>query len=506
MIKSIDKFLDKITMYRLVLYVLIFLLLIALAFSSFKILPFSPQSLLFETAVIIVYSLFSNRLFAWIFKVPANSESVYITALILILLIIPPKNGEFLSSLPFLIWVSVLSMAGKFIFNLKGKHIFNPAALAVAMTAFTINQTASWWIGTSSMFGFVLIGGLLITRKVRKFDLVITFVLVSLLTMALLGLGNPYQSLQRAILFSPLVFFATIMLTEPLTMPPTRDGRIAYAILTGWFFAPQTHIGQFYFTPELALLLGNLFTYSISPKYRLSLKLIEKKISGSGILDFVFESKNKLNFLPGQYMEWTLGLNREDFRGNRRYFTLASSPTEKNPLLGVKFYPDSSRFKTELMELNVGEEIFAGQLAGEFVLPKNTEQKLVFVAGGIGITPFRSMVKYLIDKNEKRDIIVLYSNRKFEEIVYWEILEEARKKLNIKTVCTLTDANSLPVTWDYETGYFNSSTILNEIPDYKERLFYISGSHSMVTSFKEMLLEMKIKRKSIKTDFFPGLV
>ena len=348
----------------------------------------------------------------------------------------------------------------------------------------------------------------LIIRKVRRFDMAFAFLGSAFLTMVLLALGhgNIQNTLIQTVCYTPLVFFAGIMLTEPLTQPSDRGSRIIYGFLIGWLFVPKTHFGSFYFTPEMALLIGNLYAYFVSPKGRHVFKLISKKIVGEGVYDIEFETPKKLNFLPGQYMEWTLGLKRGDDRGNRRYFTLASSPTEEKPLLGIKFYSDPSRFKQEMMDMPIGKEITGGQLAGDFVLPTNPEKKLVFAAGGIGITPFRSMLKYLIDKNEKREITVLYSNRAYEEIVYADVLQEAYDKLGINTLFTLTDQKKIPPDWQGHKGYFGGKDIAQAVPDYKERTFYISGSHNMVSGFKEALINLGVSRNKIKTDFFPGLV
>ncbi len=505
MINSIDNFLNKITMYRLVLYYLIGLIVVAGILGFFGILPYSPVALLFSTFVLILVSWIINSLFAGILKVQTNSESVYITALILVLIITPPQAGAFMAALPFLFWAAVWSQASKYIFNIGNKHLFNPAALAVVITSFAINQSATWWIGTPAMFLFVLVGGLLMIRKVRRFDAVIAFTAAAIAVIFALSAssGNPFATVYKSIIYSPLVFLAAVMLTEPLTMPPTRDGRIAYGILVGWLFAPQTHFGSFYPTPELALIFGNIFTYIISPKGRHVLKLKETIEAGEDIYDFVFESDRKFNFTPGQYMEWTLGHDPADNRGNRRYFTIASSPTEKETILGVKFYDKSSSYKKALMAMKPGDEIVAGQLAGDFTMPKDPKEKLVFIAGGIGVTPFRSMLKYLTDKNEQRSITLMYSNRTAEEIVYQDVLHDAWKKLGLKIICTLT--GTPPQGWQGYTGYITPALVAKEVPDYKERTFYISGSHTMVTGFKKTLAQMGVPRTKIKTDFFPGL-
>jgi ferredoxin-NADP reductase len=516
MISFIDNFLNRITMYRLALYYLIFLLIGALGLSFLGLMPFGPFALLFSTAVLLLVCWIANKIFAGFLRVQANVESVYITALILALIISPPAAGALASTLTFLFWVSVLAMASKYILNIKNKHIFNPAALAVAITSFTINRSASWWVGTPAMLFFVLIGGLLVVRKVRRYQSVLAFFGAALITMIALsfGHGNSLLTVQRAVIYSPMIFFAAVMFTEPLTMPATRDGQLAFGVLVGWLFAPQTHIGSLYFTPELALLAGNIFAYIVSPKARYQLKLKQKNRVGAGVYDFIFQTSQKLKFKPGQYMEWTLGHKQTDSRGNRRYFTLASSPTEKDVLLGVKFYENSSpvkgshgasSFKTGLSKMNIGDEITAGQLAGDFILPDDKNQKLAFIAGGIGITPFRSMLKYLVDTNQHRSIVVFYSNRDAQEIAYMDVFKQAAERAGVKTVFTLTNKN-VGADWQGYRGHISEQMVAKEIPDFKERLFYISGSGTMVDACKKLLVNMGVSGRKIKTDFFPGLV
>jgi len=357
------------------------------------------------------------------------------------------------------------------------------------------------------MMPFVVAGGLLVVRKIRRFDLVVSFLIATILTIlgfSLLKGSNFITVAGKVLFYSNLLFFAFVMLTEPLTTPPTKTLRIFYGSLVGFLFAPQIHIGFIYSTPELALLIGNIFSYLVSPKGKHILKLREKMLIAPDIYDLSFNVDRKFVFQPGQYLEWTLGHKHPDNRGNRRYFTIASSPTEEELRLGVKFYPDSSSFKKSLASMGIESEIVASQLAGDFVLPRYKQQKLVFIAGGIGITPFRSMIKYLIDRNEKRPIIIFYSNKIASDIVYEDVFNEAYEKLGIKTVYTLTDTEFIPGNWRGQKGYITEQMIVKEVPDYKERLFYISGPHSMVAAFEKVLRNIGIAKRQIKTDFFPG--
>lgn len=504
-----DNFLNQITMYRLVLYYLAFLLIVAIALGTVGWLPYHPISLAGSALILLAACWITNMIFAHVFEAQTNVESAYITALILALIITPPLFTNFSGSIPFLIWVSVWAMASKYMFAIGKKHIFNPAAFAVALTAASIDQSASWWIGTLSMMPFVIIGGLLVVKKILRSGLVFGFLtgaMVSILGFAMLRGSNLLAIAGKSLFESPLLFFAFIMITEPLTTPPTKKLQVLYGTLVGLLFAPAVHVGSLYFTPELALLAGNIFSYAVSPKRKHVLRLKEKINTATDTWDFIFHPDKKVAFRPGQYMEWTLGHARPDNRGNRRYFTVASSPTEKEVRLGIKFYPHSSSFKKSLMALDPGDTISASQLAGDFVLPTDKTKKLVFIAGGIGVTPFRSIVKYLLDANEKRQITVLYSNKTPADIAYKDVFDEAEKQLAIKTVYAITDGGTVPPSWRARLGFITPRMIAEEVPDYKERFFYISGPHAMVVAFKKTLRNMGIPRKRIKTDFFPGFV
>jgi ferredoxin-NADP reductase/Na+-translocating ferredoxin:NAD+ oxidoreductase RnfD subunit len=505
MLSLIDRLLNKITMYRLALYYLIALVGVACIFGTIGILPYNPLELLFSVAVLLAVSLIVNNLFARTFKTQANTESAYITALILALIITPVGITNF-TGIAFLFWAAVLAMASKYILAARKKHLFNPAAIAVVITAFTIGGYASWWIGGNlPMLAFVIIGGLLITRKIQRFDLVIAFfIAASASIMVTAQTGDPVSAVSKALLHAPIFFFAFVMLTEPLTTPPTHELRIAYGMIVGFLFAPAVHIGSIYSTPELALIVGNIFSYAVSPKAKYIFKLKEKREVGTDIYDFIFTSNEKVRFQPGQYMEWTLAHKKADDRGNRRYFTIASSPTERNMHLGVRFYENASTFKKRMLTMKPGDEIMGGQVAGDFLLSADTYKKIAFIAGGIGITPFRSMIQYMIDRDEKRPAILLYSNRRVAEISYREIFEEARKKLGFKTVYAITGAGETLPGEHAIKGQIDADMIRQEIPDYAKRVFYISGTRAMVSIFKKMLRDMGVKKNQIKTDFFPG--
>jgi ferredoxin-NADP reductase len=350
----------------------------------------------------------------------------------------------------------------------------------------------------------VVIGGLMIVRKLRRFDLFFAFALVNLGVTVLTGdPGDALASIKLALIDSPLLFLGFVMLTEPLTAPQGRLWRIAYGALVGALASPNVAIAGYYFTPEVALLVGNLLTLAVSPTGRVVLTLSHVERAAAGAYDFVFRADRQLAFAAGQYLEWTLPVDKPDGRGNRRYFTIASAPTEDEVRLGVKFAANGSAFKRVLADLRPGEQIVASQLAGNFTLPRNRRRKLCFIAGGIGITPFRSMLKDLLDRDERRDIVVLYGCGNAQEVAYAAVLEDAARRLGIPTrVAVLDPAGATPA---MHTGFIDEAMIRADVSDFAERTFYLSGPMPMVKGLQHTLRQMGVSPWHIRTDFFPGL-
>jgi ferredoxin-NADP reductase/Na+-translocating ferredoxin:NAD+ oxidoreductase RnfD subunit len=488
-----------------VLYYLILLVVQAIILAALHIIGFDPVYLLLSTAFLLLICAIINELFSRMFGAPSNIESIYITALILALLVQPATKWTDLLGLAV---VGFLAVATKFFLAVHKKHIFNPVAIAVIFSALLVHYPATWWVGNVAMTPLVVLGGLLVVRKIRREDMVFMFIigaLASTIFFSLLKPGLPIPKLIDFLVFrSSLFFLAFAMLTEPITAPHTKKLQMIFGFIVGALSVPSMHIGSFYFTPELALVAGNIFAYAVSPQDKLILSLQQRIQLSPDTYDFVFTPSKRLNYLPGQYMEWTIAHQHSDSRGFRRYFTLASSPTEQEIRIGVKFYPSSSTYKKELLNLTADHPVIASQLAGDFVLPNNLSKKLVFIAGGIGITPYRSMIKYLIDNHQGRDIVVMYSNKLRSEIVYVDVLEQARQLLGIRTYYTLTDEKSIPDGWSGQRGRISATMIEQCIPDYNERLFYISGPAALVDASNNLLRSMGISSSQIKRDFFPG--
>ncbi len=507
--KYIDNFLNKITMYRLVMHGLMTLAIISVAFGFMGGLSYGGFSLLISFLLITFVCYVTNMLISKIFNVQINTESSAISGLILFFILFPIHDisGALVSVL-----VGVVAMVSKYVLAIHKKHVFNPVAVAVFVVGLFGFGVGSWWIGSSIMLIPVAVFGFLVLRKVQRFEMFTSFLLTAILSISVVGFiqgSNIYEILRQVLLSGPILFFGAIMLTEPLTTPPTNTLQAIYGAIVGVLFGLQFNIGPIYSTPQLALILGNLFSYFISPKFRLVLVLSEKNKLSEDIYDFVWKIKgftNKFAFKPGQYLEWTLGHKNPDDRGERRYFTIASSPTEEGIHLGVKFYPESSTFKQKLLSLEPGDEMVASQLSGDFVMPEDHTKKLVFIAGGIGVTPFRSMVKYMIDKGEKREVTLFFANRTPKDIVYKDLFDLAQREIGMKTIYAVNDLAGAIEEPNMYVGFINAEIITREVSDYKNCQYYISGPRSMVDSFEGTLGQMGVPSSQIKTDFFPGYV
>ncbi|HUY62367.1 MAG TPA: hypothetical protein VMV50_01070 [Candidatus Paceibacterota bacterium] len=501
MITALKRLIDRTTMYRLVLYYLVVLYVVALAFGVFGILPYAPVPLLYTLIVLVAGSWATNLIFANIFDAVTNAESSLITGLILVLILPPISAGSIGATILYAL-IAAAGTASKYIFSLGNKHVFNPAAFAVAFSAFVFAVNATWWVsGNLPLLPFVVIGGLAIVHKLRRYDLVIAFGVAALLATAFTSL-SPVTGLNETILHSAFFFLGFVMLTEPLTMPPSRTLRIIYGALVGVLFVPAAHVGSFYFTPETALLAGNLFSYVVSPKGRYMLTLTERHKLARGIYEFVFRPDRPFTFRPGQYLEWTLRDVPFDSRGNRRYFTIASAPEDGQIRLGVRFYEKPSAFKRALAAIPQDGVVTAASLSGDFTMPVDKNHKLAFIAGGVGVTPFASMARHLVAAGESRDAVLLYSSRTAEEVAYQDVFASAATR-GLRTVYAITDSTTLMP--GAHAGAIDAAFIKREIPDYRNRLFYLSGPPGMVDAMKRALHTLGVPRLSIKTDYFPGL-
>lgn len=224
----------------------------------------------------------------------------------------------------------------------------------------------------------------------------------------------------------------------------------------------------------------------------MKLTLTAKKEEVSNVVSFTFQSKEALLWKAGQFMRYHIEDPRSDERATDRYFTIASAPFEKNLILTTRFDPeDGSTFKKDLKNMQVGSVIEAQPPSGEFVVD-DPDQEYVFIAGGIGITPFRSILLQLDYEKKPINIILLYANRD-NNIVYRDELEEISTKNPAFKISYIIDPQRI-----------DEATIKQFVPDLIKPVFYVSGPKPMVQAMEKMLVDMGIPENHIKHDYFPG--
>ncbi len=218
----------------------------------------------------------------------------------------------------------------------------------------------------------------------------------------------------------------------------------------------------------------------------------------------MFTKPDGYGYEPGQYVEMILEHDNVDDRGTTRWFTLSSSPTEAELTITIRRMEKHSSYKQALFDLGAGDAVQIKPAAGEFILPPDNSRVLVWIAGGIGVTPFRSQLKFLLDNEESlRDITLIYSNRTYEDICFAEIWQEAQDKFaNFKLVETLVE--SWPASWSGEKGLIDEAMILRAVGSVQGKDFYMSGPAPMIDGFKPKLLAMGIDEHSIHQDWFPN--
>jgi ferredoxin-NADP reductase len=184
----------------------------------------------------------------------------------------------------------------------------------------------------------------------------------------------------------------------------------------------------------------------------------------------------------------------------KKHFTISSSPTEKKFIEFTKKLT-GSEFSNALEDLSIGAKAKIDAPYGKFTLDKE-HNKIAMLSGGIGITPLRSICKYVTDKKLKKSIILLYGNNTAQDIAFkeeFEILQKQNKNLKIINVL-----NKPPPEWKGYTGFIDSNTIKKEITDYKKRLFYTCGPPGMINAMKKILQELNLPKSQIRIENFTG--
>jgi ferredoxin-NADP reductase len=235
-----------------------------------------------------------------------------------------------------------------------------------------------------------------------------------------------------------------------------------------------------------------------------TLPFLKKEQLAKDTFSFFFDrSAIDFYFMPGQYIRMILSHENPDVRGTSRFFTIASSPHKKKHLM-VTTKMIQSTFKETLHNLTPGTPVqFFGPM-GKFLLDTTDQRERVFIAGGVGVTPFHSMLTYVAKKKISLPITLFVSFAAENEVIFYEELTSLTKKHNnLQVVYAISDKN-VSKSWKGEKGRVSKSIIKKYITDFNKPIYSIVGSTSMVEKTKDFLLSLKISEEQIITEDFTG--
>lgn len=224
----------------------------------------------------------------------------------------------------------------------------------------------------------------------------------------------------------------------------------------------------------------------------MKLTLLEKKPETLDVVSFIFKPEEPATWKAGQFFHYVLHHRPTDERGSDRWFTISAAPYEDHVQITTRFTPEkSSTFKNALKYLKEGDTIEISDLDGDFTL-EDISKNYVFIAGGIGITPFRSILKQLEHEGKKIKATLLYANRD-ENIVFKKELEEIAAQ-----------NPDFSIHYIISPEHIDEEKIKSLVSNLTDSIFYISGPEPMVDGLGNTLKTMGILDNNIKQDWFPG--
>lgn len=492
-----DRLLGRATMYRAVTVALVVLAAGSVLFGAIGLIPFDAPGLIAALAVAVVVGVSTNRLLARIWRVRPHTESSLITALLGFFLFLPGATLEALGPLALAVAAANLS---KYVLAVRGRHVLNPIAAGAVVVTLTGISGAGWWVATPALLPFILIGGALVIRRAGAWDLALPLVAVAVpgVALGLLATGStPAVALTTAIASYPTLFLAAFMMTEPLTAPPRRWQRIAVSALVGVLSLLPLRVGYVVMSPEIALVLGNLVAFAFGQRRRVRLTLERRVERDGGLEDLLFRSEAPLRLLPGQYVELSLPHAAQDGRGARRAFSPANAPGTTAVRLLTRRAEPSSSFKRALAALEPGSVVAGAAVAGDFVPPKDAAEPVLWVAGGIGITPFTAMAA----ARPSADARLVWVVRQGEDL---EWVRESVGALPVDLIgpAAFADPAARPAGWGYAGERLTAETLRSAVPDLAGRTVYAAGSPALVAEARSAAKAAGARR--VRTDRFVG--
>src|SRR5581483_6034000 len=219
-------------------------------------------------------------------------------------------------------------------------------------------------------------------------------------------------------------------------------------------------------------------------------KFVEKRKEIENVYSFIFEPETKISWQPGQYLHYELPHPDADDRGIERWFTISAAPFEKHIQLTTRFdNQHSSTFKKALSKLDPWAEVEIGEPRGDFLLDPDASRHIL-IAGGIGITPYRSQIAQLDHEKKKINVDLFYANRD-ENFVFDDEFKDISSRHPELKIHKFTGDQRI------------QESDLRPFLDSTKNIFYISGPRPMVETYQHLLETLDADPERIRTDYFP---
>ncbi len=243
---------------------------------------------------------------------------------------------------------------------------------------------------------------------------------------------------------------------------------------------------------------------TISNTSTYSARLLNNLEVAEGTKAFVFEKPAEFVFKAGQFLEITLINPPEtDEEGNTRAFSITSAPHEDTLMVATRMR--GSAFKRVLGGLSRGSRVTIAGPFGNLVLHNNAARAAVLLAGGIGITPFRSIVYRAVQERLPHDLYLFYSNRRPEDAVFLSELEELpAENPNFRLIATMTEMARSSRPWDGETGLIDEAMLQRYLKGARSPIYYIAGPPGMVSGLQAVLGHAGVDEDDIRLEEFSG--
>jgi ferredoxin-NADP reductase len=224
----------------------------------------------------------------------------------------------------------------------------------------------------------------------------------------------------------------------------------------------------------------------------------------NGTTGLYFERPDGFNFKPGQFANFTLdSAIATDAGGSTRSLSIASAPHEKDLVVGMRMR--DTGFKRAASALPIGSPFLLEGPYGNLILHRDITRPAVFLAGGIGITPFRSMIRHATEVGSAHRIFLFYSIRRLEEAAFLKELRAMHElDLHFKFIPTITHPDRAPRHWRGEVGHISELMLTKWLPDFRIPVFYIAGPPGMVAGMRYILGEVGVPDDDIRAEEFAG--